>query len=425
MECPRCGFTQPDQPDCAMCGIVFAKWSPKSEADSAPGETTSDGAEASATERLVPRSARAERGEPAAPVTRSARVDESTLDKFVEALRDVWQRAPLLPGRRASNRDVRNVCEGLARLLGAGIGIHEGLQTLANSASGALRDDLRQISQRVGAGDDLAEALGEYPEYFSKADVQLVRAGERSGTLREAFDTIRDDHDRKREFVVTVLSQSTYPLLLLVMWIFMAPVPLLAAGKVDSYVMAVVTPFLVLLALWLLSRPVYMLIRDRLDLGRMARNFAWLAPWPGSIYRDYVRGIFCRTLARNLGAGIALYDSLETAASVTADPHTETAAARAAEDVGDGADLAPSLGAARIIPPGDLMIVTAGERAGELVEGLESLGKVYLERALRGFKQLAKVLSVALAFLILMYVASGILGQFLSVTRELESALGG
>ena len=79
---------------------------------------------------------------------------------------------------------IKEFWRGLSKLIDAGLSLNRSLDLISkNFPQGFFYDDLKQIIARVNSGLSLAEALSEYPIFFSLTEINLVRAGENTGML--------------------------------------------------------------------------------------------------------------------------------------------------------------------------------------------------------------------------------------------------
>ncbi len=326
-------------------------------------------------------------------------------------------RPPLIgPGRRAT----RDLCVNLSRLLRAGIGITEALETLAQGASpgdyvGAALLDIRRELDR---GDGLSVALGRHPRLFRRAEIQAVRAAERIGELSPAFDAIAEAIDGWLHARGALARRATYPMMVLLVGVVVGPLPKVVTSGAGAYGRLVGTNLALIAALVLGCVFGLPWLMRNTRLGEEVRRLAWRLPWPARIYRDHVRATFYAVLARNLGAGLPVFEALGSAGAVTADARTEAAATSAGRAVGEGSELAPALVDAGLVPSSERMMVVAGERAGTLDESLRVMATLYRERAAAGLGRLMSVLGGALTVLVFIFIALSILGTFQDVQKS-------
>src|SRR5207237_4592641 len=114
-------------------------------------------------------------------------------------------------GRR---REVLEVTRALAALLPVGMPLAQALNAATGVASGEVRDALVEVRSRVERGDPLSFALAQHPALFSPLYVGLIRAGEKSGDLDNAFARLADQLERDEQLRSRILSAAIYPLML-------------------------------------------------------------------------------------------------------------------------------------------------------------------------------------------------------------------
>jgi type II secretory pathway component PulF len=110
-------------------------------------------------------------------------------------------------------------------------------------------------------------------------------------------------------------------------------------------------------------------------------------------------------LARNLEAGLGLAESLDSAASVTADPEVHARAAAAVAAVAAGEGLAAAIVSARLVAPDDRVVLVTGEQAGARVAGLDALADRYGEQLDRGLAVALRAVGALLTVAVLAHVA--------------------
>jgi type II secretory pathway component PulF len=366
----------------------------------------------------------AERPEPGGTGGTSAepKIAQIAVDEAMARIRESWEKTPLLPIGGISRREVRVLADNLARLLRSGVSVREGLMTLANSSSPKVKEHLTQINQQLESGLSLADSLTAHGGLFSPASVALVRASERAGRTHEAFETIRDDLDLRAEQIREVLRLCWYPILLMLAWVFMAPFGrLVMTGSLLRYCFDVATPIVMIWLIWWALRFALHLIPKELGVGARVRHLLWLMPLHlGDAYRSYIRATFCRCLSRALGAGLPIHEALTMAGEATGDDYAIESLQRVSGQVSEGANLSTAMASTRLIPQGEQMTISAGERSGELEDSFEQLAVHFRADFVSKLRMLATVFAVVLSFIILMAIAQGIVSGY---TKALGGAM--
>ena len=85
--------------------------------------------------------------------------------------------------RQVTRQDLINFCFHLEQLAAPGVPLVEGLTDLRDSVENPrFREVISGLIEDIQGGQNLSQALADYPEVFSKVFVSLVRSGEQTGT---------------------------------------------------------------------------------------------------------------------------------------------------------------------------------------------------------------------------------------------------
>ena len=115
----------------------------------------------------------------------------------------------------------------LYALTRSGVPLIRGLTQLGESTRNpVLRETVDEIIADLEAGRDLAGALARHPRVFSPLFVAMVRVGESSGRLDEAFGRMHEYLEREKETVQKVKTATRYPMFVIIaigvaIWILM------------------------------------------------------------------------------------------------------------------------------------------------------------------------------------------------------------
>ena len=118
---------------------------------------------------------------------------------------------------RPSGSDVAVMTRQLATLIGAGIPLFEGLSALIEQVENEqLKRALTAVREQVREGQSFAKALEAHPKIFPILYVNMVRAGEASGTLHQVLDRITQFLESQAKLKGKVTSALAYPALMAV-----------------------------------------------------------------------------------------------------------------------------------------------------------------------------------------------------------------
>jgi len=155
--------------------------------------------------------------------------------------RRFWHRTLLrLPvvGPMALKQGVARIAMIVSTLSRSGVVLTRAIELAARSANNlVLRDALEDCGQRIGAGEDVATALGR-SQVFPPLAVRVFSVGQESGRLDEMLLKLADDYERQNATVSARLTALLEPILILILagfvgFLLLATIlPILEAGNV-------------------------------------------------------------------------------------------------------------------------------------------------------------------------------------------------
>ncbi len=160
-----------------------------------------------------------------------------------ESGRRVWHRVLLrlpLIGPMAVKQGVSRIAMIIGTLIRSGVVLTKAVELAAKSTDNlVLRDALEDCGQRVGAGEEVATALGR-SEVFPPLAVRVFSVGQESGKLDEMLLRLSEDYERQLATVSARLTALLEPILILFLAAFVGflllatILPILEAGNVMS-----------------------------------------------------------------------------------------------------------------------------------------------------------------------------------------------
>lgn len=309
------------------------------------------------------------------------------------------RRRRALPGlfARVRARDVALVTRQLATLVGAGFPLVSALDAIVGQArTQAFKTVLAQIKDSVVEGASFAAALSRFPSVFAPLYVNMVRAGENSGTLDIVLNRLADTIERQQALTQRIQSVLIYPVLMAVvaagvlflLLTFIVPtlttifddvqrvLPLPTRLLIAVSDAAQVYGWLILGTAALASIGLYRLMRTR--RGRRVVDRAILRlPLAGGLAVKTAVARFARTLGSLLENGVSMLTALEIVKNMAGNRVMEEAVEAAARDVGSGRGLAAALASTAAFPDLSVQMIRVGEQGGALESMLAKVADVY------------------------------------------------
>jgi general secretion pathway protein F len=298
---------------------------------------------------------------------------------------------------RPSVADVAIMTRQLATLVRAHIPLFEALSALIEQTEKeGLRRALTNVRDAVREGTSFADALKEHPTIFPDLYVNMVRAGESSGTLDAVLLRLTNFMEGQAKLRGKVSSALAYPILMMVIAIVMISVLMTSVvPKVTSifasmqkalpwYTRSLIlfsdftSNFWWLIVLLVVGGGTWFRRWRATPEGRLSWDRIVLrAPLFGQLIMMVSISRFARTLATLLSAGVALLPAMAIVRNVLGNAALEKVVESATGSIREGQSIADPLKASGYFPPLVTHMIAIGERSGQLEEMLENVAEAY------------------------------------------------
>ena len=129
--------------------------------------------------------------------------EQSFLTKDIDIQIGGWPKA----------RDLSVMCRQFVSMTKAGVSILESLKMLCEQTENKrLQDALKEVRISVEKGETLADSLAEHPKVFPAIMVNMVAAGEASGSLEIALGRVATQLERSHKTQAMVKKAMIYPI---------------------------------------------------------------------------------------------------------------------------------------------------------------------------------------------------------------------
>ena len=311
-------------------------------------------------------------------------------------------RLPSLPvpfRRRVDFGELTITTRQFATLLGSGIPLAEGLGALIQQVeSRAMETTLRDIRERVTQGSGLADAMAHHPRVFSDLYVNMVRAGEASGTLDEILMRLANHLQKQNHIRSKVKAALTIPVVYVVVAVgvvaflmtFVVP-KLISIFESEDVALPLVTEILIgvsaffrdwwwgvglgLVALW----AAFFLVK-RSEKGRLLHDtYALRLPIFGKLLKKDAIARFAVTFSTLLRSGIPALECLRIVQRIVNNKLLSNVLGDVHDKILEGADISTPLKRSGVFPPVVGYMIAVGEQSGRLEELLDKIAETYEE----------------------------------------------
>lgn len=299
--------------------------------------------------------------------------------------------------KRVKPGEVSVMTRQLSILLAAGVPLVAALDALISQITNPLLEkNMAQIKESINEGNSLAFSLSQHPRLFSNIYVNMVRAGEASGSLDVVLSRLAEYSEHQEALRGRFKAALAYP-------VFMSLIGTLVLFFLITFIVPNITqifaemhhtlplPTVALITVsgffksfwWvvvLAGAGVIITVKQFIKTSK--GHYIWdkiklRIPVLGRINQKMALARFARTLGTLLQGGAPLLSALEIVRNIVNNILIAEAIDNAAEEIEAGKSLAIPLGRSRWFPPIAVQMISVGEQSGELETMLNKIADTY------------------------------------------------
>ena len=299
--------------------------------------------------------------------------------------------------QRPSTADVAVMTRQLATLVRAGVPLVESVAALTEQVEKELlKKTLTAVRETLNEGTSFAKSLEAHPAIFPSLYINMVAAGEASGTLEAVLERLADFMEGQARLKGKVTAALAYPVLMMFIGIIMVSVLMVAVvPKVTSifenlgHALPWYTQLLIVVSSFVAG---YWWLIIAVSVGSVVGFRRWRATPEGRLKWDSFRLVvpifgrlqllvsvarFARTLSTLLSSGVQLLQAMEIGRHVLENSRLESVISEAIGSIRGGESIAEPLKRARVFPPMVTHMIAVGEKTGQLEAMLENVSRAY------------------------------------------------
>jgi len=302
------------------------------------------------------------------------------------------KKPPITPG------DIAVFSRMLATMMSSGVPLMQSMQIIGEGHENAsMQDMILAIKADVESGTSLAESLGKYPYHFDDLFVNLVNAGEQSGTLETLLHEIAVYKEKTEALKAKIKKALVYPIAILVvafvvtaiLMIFVIPqFESLFAGfgaELPGLTQFVISVSQVFQQWWWLifggiGGAIYVLMEAKKRSRKVQQFFDRMllkVPVIGIIMEKGAIARFARTFATMFTAGVPLVEAMVSVAGATGNIVFSDATMVMRDEVSTGTQLNIAMRNTELFPNMVIQMVAIGEESGALDTMLGKVADFY------------------------------------------------
>ncbi|MGD8525361.1 MAG: type II secretion system F family protein [Thioalkalispiraceae bacterium] len=349
-----------------------------------------------------------------------------------------------LSRRQPDLNDLILFCRQLYTLMRAGVPIIRSLAGLAETTRNVvLKETLAEIATDLESGHELSIALSHHPKIFTPLFVSMVRVGETTGRMDEAFLQLASYLEREKDTRDQVKTAMRYPkmvvgaitiaMVIINIWViptfarvfkgFGAELPL------PTQILIGISDFMV--AYWYVLLAV--LIASIVAFKRYVRTergeyqydrYKLRIPLVGSILNRALLARFARAFAMSMKSGVPIVQSLASVARAVDNVYVSGHIDDMRTGIERGDNLTHTAHTTKMFTPLVLQMMAVGEETGAIDEMMEEVADFYDREVDYDLKALSSKIEPILIVIIGVMVMILALGVFLPMWDLMAAAKG-
>ena len=307
------------------------------------------------------------------------------------------QRSKLFGGR-VSRQDLINFCFHLEQLTTSGVPVLEGLVDLRDSVEQPrLREVVAGLVESIEGGRSLSQALGEFPEVFSKVFVSLVRSGEQTGKLSDVLTGLTETLKWEDEIASQTRKLLMYPIIVgtivlgVTFFLMLYIVPQMVSfirsmgQAIPWYTQALIFVSEGLRNYWwaVLGAPfvawyaLKLAMKSNPAIAYAVDSYKLRMVLIGPILRKIILSRFATSFAMMYASGITVLDAIRSCEEIVGNKVLEQALRAAGQQIAEGKSLTVAFQELDLFPPLVIRMLRIGENTGALDKALINVTYFY------------------------------------------------
>ncbi len=290
-----------------------------------------------------------------------------------------------------SNNEKLSLISNLATMYNAGIPILETIDSIAEDSKGNTKKILDSVKADLIQGESLSAAFAKFPKTFDSVIVNVVKAAEEAGTLDIVLKDVKVQIQKDMEFVDSVKSALTYPVIILILFlgvllmILVVVVPKIAsvfislkvALPLPTRVMIFFSNVIIhhtlplMMGLILIFAGIIFLYRTKKHLFL---NVVFSLPVVSNLVKEIDLARFSRSMYLLLTSGITITNALNLAKGIVMRKDVAGVISYAEQTILSGKKLSDGFKEKKTLFPSlFIKIIEAGEKTGTLDKSMEEI----------------------------------------------------
>ncbi|MCL6582588.1 MAG: type II secretion system F family protein [bacterium] len=336
-----------------------------------------------------------------------------------------------------SSNEILLFTHQMAAMFGAGVPLSRCLESLGKDLKNKkFRDIVSEIHRDIESGDDLSEAMAKHPHVFSKLYINMIHAGESSGTLatilsqlsfyQETATEVRGKLKAALAYPIALISFTLVVMLILLLVIIPQfnqiysrlntplPLPTKILMKISTTIRYGYYWYLIgFFSLWVLWGLILQTSWGRYTWDRLKLRI----PIIGPIILKGIFTQFSRTLSILLKSGLPVIQSLRIISESTPNAYIKKKVEECAIKIQKGATISEAFAEGEVFPELMLQMISSGEESGTLFAMLAKVADFYQQQVSTTVATLTSIIEPVLIVIMGLIIGSIAISVFLPIFK--------
>lgn len=346
--------------------------------------------------------------------------------------------------KKVKNRDLSIVCKQMVSILNAGVTVITALEMLSDQMDNkTLKDALVEAKIYVEKGGNLSDAMRLNPNVFPPMMINMVSAGEATGSMETSFDRLSTHFEKADAVASKIKGALTYPIIVMIVAVLVIVVVMVAVIPtftemftemgtelpLPTRIMMAGSDFI--LTKWYILIAIIAIIvfgirafkatpQGDLFFSKIAIN----APIFSDLVIKQNASQFSRTLSTLMGAGVPMLDSIEMVAKMMNNKIFRDGLMDTKAQVAKGLPLSKPLKDMEVFPTMLVQMVKIGEETGNIEDMMDKVADLYdreVDLATESLTAAMEPLTMVLMAGIVGMIVAAVYGPILSMYEGIDN----
>lgn len=340
--------------------------------------------------------------------------------------------------RKIKRKEILLFTRYLSTMIAAGLPILQSLDIISTEQTNpSMKELVNTLKMNVAAGKTLSESFAQFPENFNDLYCNLVKAGEKSGTLDKILLRIGNYLEKTENLRRKIRKALVYPIAVLsvafivslILLIFVVPkfqsMFDTFGAKLPMFTLMVVHVSEFVRAYWWLIGLILLGIifglryqlRHNEKLRDSIDHYILKIYIIGPVLRKGIIARYTRTLATTLDAGMPIVESMKSMAPIMGNRDFSTGVMAICQDVINGHQLSQAMLTSKMFPSMVIQMIAVGEASGALATMLNKVADYYEEEVNTVVDNLSSLLEPMIMLVLGVIVGGFVIAMYLPIFR--------